>query len=372
MRVLAILLASFAFAPAGAAFAQAAAVQPAQSAKAERKAEERGVREREGQEAKERRQRERAEQKAERERERKHEEPPVEPPPVEPESTLKIGLEGLTGGDNGSPDRAQAEIAERATDARYDRVDVTSSLPPRITEGVKWGIKSLVLYSPGLMGRSSSKIESDMRKLAAEMKPLGLTEIELGNETYFENGFNATEYAAEYKVAHAALAGDGITLIANLWDDSRTPKTSIESNGGWGKAIANYLGYVPDAWSLHPYGGMSEDDIGETQGWLVVPEALKYMKQFGYAAPLQVTEVGQPIWTGTDGAHAVSEAKQAADVETYIEDSAKWGLDAFYYFAMADYTKPGGASEGGYGLYDVHLHARPAAKAFGEAARVVG
>jgi hypothetical protein len=363
MRVLAALLTSLAFAQAGVAFAQAPAVQPAQTTKAERKAEERRVREQERQEAKERRQRERAERKAEHEREE---------PPVEPESTLKIGLEGLTGGNNGSPDRAQAEIAERTTDARYDRVDVTSSLPPRITEGVKWGIKSLVLYSPGLKGRSSSKIESDMRKLAAEMKPLGLTEIEFGNETYFENGFNATEYAAEYKVAHAALAGDGITLIANLWDDSRTPKASIQSNGGWGKAIASYLGYVPDAWSLHPYGGMSEDDIGETQGWLVVPEQLKYMKQFGYAAPLQVTEVGQPVWTGTDGAHAVSEAKQAADVETYIEDSAKWSLAAFYYFAMADYTAPGGPSEGGYGLYDVHLHARPAAKAFGEAARAVG
>jgi hypothetical protein len=369
MRIFAVLLISLAFTQASVAFAQAPEIQPAQTTKAERKAEERRVKEQERQEAKARRQRERAERKAEREREREH---GHEEPPVEPETTLKIGLDGLTGGNNGSPDRAQAEIAERATDAKYDRVDVTSSLPARISEGVKWGIKSLVLYSPELKGRTSSKIESDMHKLATEMKPLGLTEIEFGNEVYFENGFNASEYAAEYKVAHAALAGDRITLIANLWDDSRTPNASIQSNGGWGKAIASYLGYVPDAWSLHPYGGMSEDDIGETQGWLVVPEQLKYMKQFGYAAPLQVTEVGQPVWTGTDGAPAVSEAKQAADVKTYIEDSAKWGLAAFYYFAMADYTEPGGASEGGYGLYDVHLHARPAAKAFGEAARAVG
>src|ERR1700722_403168 len=316
MHLLAAFLASV-------ALSQAPAVQTVQQATktvTESKAEVRSVKERERREAKERRQRERPELRAERKRKRERERHGEESP-VEHASTLKNGLAGPSGGNNGSPDRAQAEIAEQTTDAKYGRIDVTSSLPPRITQGVQWGIKSLVLYSPDLKGRSSSQITSDMRKLASEMEPLGLTEIELGNEAYFADSFNATEYAAEYKVAHAALAGDGITLIADLWDDSQTPKALIQGNGGWGKAVASYLGYVPDAWSLHPYGGMTEDDIGETHGWLVVPEQLKYMKQFGYAAPLEVTEVGQPVWTGTDGAPAVSEAKQAADVKTYIEDS---------------------------------------------------
>ena len=67
------------------------------------------------------------------------------------------------------------------------------------------------------------------------MHELGLTEIELGNEVYF-HGSTPWEYAAQYRAAHEALAGTGITLIADAWTDTPKPNgewSQWEYGGGW-------------------------------------------------------------------------------------------------------------------------------------------
>src|ERR1700722_6569237 len=103
MHLLAAFLASVALSQAPAV----QAVQQATKTVTESKADVRSVKEREGREAKERRQRERPELRAERKRKRERERHGEESP-VELGSTLKIGLVGLTGGNNGSPDKARA------------------------------------------------------------------------------------------------------------------------------------------------------------------------------------------------------------------------------------------------------------------------
>lgn len=169
-------------------------------------------------------------------------------------SSMVVGLDGLTG-----YGRAQAETAMAITHVKRDRVDVTSSLGRRITEGVGYGVNSLVLYSPELNGRPTATIKADMEKLASEMKPLGLTEIEFGNEVYY-HGSQPAEYAAQYKVAHETLAGTGIKLLANAYGDWFTGSSwsHTKSGGGWCGLLTNALGSAPDGWTLHPYGGMTE------------------------------------------------------------------------------------------------------------------
>jgi hypothetical protein len=94
---------------------------------------------------------------------------------------------------------------------------------------------------------------------------------------------------------------------------------------------------------------------------------IEWLHKDGIYAPLHVTEVGQPVWTGTDGRASVSEAEQATDAAKDVTDCAKWGCAELAWFAMADSSEPGGGSEGGYGLWNDKLQARPSAKAFGEA-----
>jgi hypothetical protein len=197
------------------------------------------------------------------------------------------------------------------------------------------------------------------------MHELGLTEIELGNEVYF-HGSTPSEYAAQYRAAHEALAGTGITLIADAWTDTQKSNgqwSDWEYGGGWCVVFVQSLGYVPDAWSFHPYGPMKADGFGsgaDQPGWATVPRMINYMKADHVYAPLNITEVGQPTYQGDDGNTAVSEAEQAQDVRQYIRQASEWGLASVYLYEAID------TPEGGYGLYKWPLKAKPSAAAFAE------
>ncbi len=281
---------------------------------------------------------------------------------------MLVGLVGLTG-----YGRAQAETTMATTHVKRDRVDVTSSLGRRITEGVGYGVNSLVLYAPELNGRPTATIKADIEKLASEMEPLGLTEIEFGNEVYY-HGSQPAEYAAQYRVAHETLAGTGIKLLANAYGDWFTGSSwsHAASGGGWCRLFVNALGAAPDGWTLHPYGGMTEKNLGETEGWLIVPAMIELSRTYGYYAPWHITEVGQPVWKGHDGRAAVSESEQAADVAEYVRDAAKWGVVELDLFGMADSTELAVEGESAYGLWTHRLVARPSATSFGEAVKALG
>jgi hypothetical protein len=197
------------------------------------------------------------------------------------------------------------------------------------------------------------------------MHELGMTELELGNEVYY-HGSTAWEYAAQYRAAHEALAGSGITLIANAWTDTQKPNgewSQWESHGGWCVLFVEALGYVPDAWSFHAYGPMSADGFGSgayRTGWATVPRMIAYMKADHIYAPLNITEVGQPTYQGDDGNTAVTEAEQAADIKQYLTQAAEWGLASIYLYEAID------TGEGGYGLYKWPLQAKPSAAVFAE------
>ena len=277
--------------------------------------------------------------------------PSPPPPPIEPlpaQTGLIVGICGLTGGNNGGLNLAQAKSAMTLTHATRDRIDANSVLNERVTAGAAAGIKSLVI--------ADDLSVQAVVALATAMKPLGLTDLEFGNEVYYSNGFNGSVYGTQYKAAHDALKGMGITLIANAF-----------TGESWCQNVFTSAGIVPDAWSLHPYGEMNEKSMGDNSGWQIVPQFILDAKAGGYGAPLHITEVGQPIWTGADGRKAVTEAEQAADVAQYIHDSAAWGVTSFYYFAMTEYTEPGGGDDGGYGLYNHDLTPRPSAVALGTA-----
>jgi hypothetical protein len=232
-------------------------------------------------------------------------------------------------------------------------------------ELVSEGITPLVLYNPGLARISPATVAEGIKSYIPHMRELGLTEIELGNEVYY-NGSTPAAYAAQYRAAHEALAGTGITLIANAWTDTERPNgewSQWESKGGWCVLFVEALGYVPDAWSFHPYGPMSADGFGSgasRPGWETVPRMIAYMKADHIYAPLNITEVGQPTSQGTDGNTAVTEAEQSADVRQYLTQASEWGLASIYLYEAID------TGEGAYGFYSWPLKAKPSAAVFAE------
>ncbi len=278
---------------------------------------------------------------------------------------------GLLVGINGIADRgaAQAKVVIATCHCNRDRIDVgTGADLSAVSEAVAEGVSPLVLYNPGaneLPSLSIPTIEAQIAALAAKMKPLGLDSIEFGNEVYY-HGAQPAAYAAQYAAAHKVLAGSGIKLLANLYGDWNG--STVLSGGGWGAEFAAALGFAPDGWTLHPYGPETGPaNLGENEGWGIVPTLIEWLHKDGIYAPLHVTEVGQPVWTGTDGRASVSEAEQATDVAKDVADCAKWGCAELDWFEMADSSEPGGGSEGGYGLWNDKLQARPSAKALGEA-----
>ena len=285
---------------------------------------------------------------------------PVEEVATQPTTALKVGLIGFAGWGSGP-----SETIQKATGVKYTRLEPGVEGWARGKELVSEGITPLVLYNPGLAGLSPATVAEGVKSFIPHMRELGISELELGNEVYY-NGSAPAEYAAQYRAAHEALAGSGITLIADAWTDAPKPNgewSDWEAGGGWCVLFVQALGFVPDAWSLHPYGPMSADHFGSganRQGWATVPRMIAYMKADHIYAPLNITEIGQPTFQGSDGNTAVTEAEQAADVRQYLTQAAEWGLASIYLYEAVD------TSEGGYGLYSWPLKAKPSAAAFTE------
>jgi hypothetical protein len=286
----------------------------------------------------------------------------VEEPGSQAAPALKVGLNGgLTGW---GP--IAAETIRDSTGVRYARLNpLEEGSWSAARELVGEGITPLVIYDPEMSGMSPTAVAEGVASFVPLMRELGLTEVELGNEVYF-HGSTPAEYAAQYAAAHEALAGDGITLIADAWGDTPLPGggwSQWEAGGGWCVLFVQALGYVPDSWSFHPYGPMSADGFGSgehTLGWATVPRMLAYMRSDDLYAPLNITEVGQPTYEGTDGNAAVSEAEQATDVAQYLTQAHEWGLASIYLYEGID------TPEGGYGLYAWPLRAKPSAAAFAQ------
>ncbi len=275
---------------------------------------------------------------------------------------LKVGLIGGIYGWGA----AASETIRKATGVKYTRMSVSEGWGS-VKEMVADGITPLILYNPTLAGMSPAAVAEGVKGYIAHMHELGLTEIELGNEVYF-HGSTPSEYAAQYRAAHEALVGSGITLIADAWTDTQKSNgqwSDWEYGGGWCVVFVQALGYVPDAWSFHPYGPMKADGFGSSgvyqTGWATVPRMISYMKADHVYAPLNITEVGQPTYQGDDGNAAVSETEQAQDVKQYIRQAAEWGVASVYLYEAID------TPEGGYGLFKWPLKAKPSATAFTEA-----
>jgi hypothetical protein len=273
---------------------------------------------------------------------------------------LKIGLIGFMGWGAGP-----SETIREQTGVKYTRLEPGVEGWGMAEQAVSDGITPYVLYNPGLHGMSSAAVAEGVKSFVPHMHTLGLTEMELGNEVYY-NGSTPAEYAAQYRAAHEALAGTGITLIANAWIDTQKPNgewSDWEDHGGWCVLFVEALGYVPDAWSFHPYGPMSANHFGSganRQGWGTVPRMISYMKEDHIYAPLNITEVGQATYGGEAVSPPVTEAEQAADVRQYLTQAAEWGLASFYLYEAVN------TAEGGYGLYSWPLKAKPSAAAFAE------
>jgi hypothetical protein len=275
---------------------------------------------------------------------------------------LKVGLIGGIFGWGTSV----GETIRKQTDVRYTRGALGPEGWSVVKEEVSDGVTQLMLYAPTMAGMTPAAVAEGVRSYVPHMRELGLTELELGNEVYF-HGSTPWEYAAQYRAAHEALAGTGITLIANAWIDTTKPNgewSQWENNGGWCVLFVEALGFVPDAWSFHAYGPMKADGFGSgayQPGWATVPRMISYMKADHVYAPLNITEVGQPTYEGSDGNPAVTEAEQAQDDKQYLDQAAEWGLASIYLYEGID------TAEGGYGLYKWPLQAKPSAAAFAEA-----
>ena len=189
----------------------------------------------------------------------------------------------------------------RAVGVAWERVDVGDGRDAsQVGHMLARGFRVIVLYNPGLAGRSPARCASEVRALARKVLPLGVSEIEFGNEVYY-NGSTPQSYAAQYAAAHNALKGLRITLLANAFGDYRRPNgtwSQDASGGGW---IHDFIAALPqrgreiDAFSMHPYGPMDRLGSGEDGGWPAVARYHDLAVAAGVDVPWYVTEVGQNL-----------------------------------------------------------------------------
>jgi hypothetical protein len=235
----------------------------------------------------------------------------------EPGRGLRVGVLGMAAWDGSR--------RLRAVGVKWDRVDVGDG---RNIDLVRWaisrGVKVQVLYNPGLAGRSPAQCGADVRALAHEILPLGLFEIEFGNEVYF-NGSTPQSYAAQYAAAHAAIAGMGVTLIADSFGDYQRPDGSWSQDARGGGWIHDFIRALPqhgreiDAFSIHPYGPVNH--FGSMDGgWPSVRRFHHLAVANGVNVPWYITEVGQNLGHSTTSP-PVDPHTQAADVTRYLSDT---------------------------------------------------
>lgn len=249
----------------------------------------------------------------------------------------------------------------------WDRIDVGNGTDiGKVRYALRQRVKAVVLFNPvdpGLAGMSPSTAAHEVRRLARKILPLGLHEIEFGNEVY-DHGSDPRFYAAQYSAAHGAVAGLHITLIANSFGDYRRPNGSWSqdaSGGGW---IHDFVDALPakgreiDAFSIHPYGPMDRLGSGEDGGWPAVGRYHELALANGVNVPWYITEVGQNLG-GSDTSRPVDPATQAADITQYLNDT----LVDYPYVTYLDFYAIKDNATGRWGLLNSDNSARPAYEA---------
>jgi hypothetical protein len=273
---------------------------------------------------------------------------------VAPAVKLRVGVVNSTGWGVDSIFEAAGINVERLDVGDGSDISV-------ITTALSHGMKPLVLYNPGpnggLGGVSPATAASQVKALAEKLLPLGLTEIEFGNEVYYQE--NAATYAAQYDAAHQAVAGMGVKLLA--------VGTALSSGcGGYSTPtwISDFIHALPggagevDAWTIHPFGPMSGYACVNNQngfGWQTVKDWHDLAVAAGSTAPWYVTEVGQCVG-GARCNQPVSEAAQGADMTQYLNDVVTkypWVVFITFYTSRDDST-------GQYGLLNSDNSRRPA------------
>jgi hypothetical protein len=286
--------------------------------------------------------------------------PLTPPPPVEGKPV--IGLNGTSGW--GSPATKQI-IAETGVAAQ--RYGITFENFTAEAEAVKAavdeGCKPYLVYLRPHAERTPAVIAADMADLVALIRQCGLPLwLEERNEPYYEEGLTVQVCAEQFKQARQALANSGVILVAKAWGDYFTGSawSQQEAGNGWCVDFCKALGSTPAAWAVHAYGPPAATHPfggGNPCGWDSIPPLVAFLKEHGIDAPLWVTEIGQRTSAGSDGAATCDEAEQAEIYSTYVEQTAAWGLAGLFIYEAVD------TGEGGYGVFEWPLKAKPSAAA---------
>jgi hypothetical protein len=270
--------------------------------------------------------------------------------------SLRVAVLGVSGWKQGA--------RLRRVGVSWDRVDVgNGSNIRRVKIAHEQHIHVVVLYHPDLSHRSPARCAAEIRSLARKLLPLGTSEIEFGNEAYY-NSNTAAMYGDKYAAAHAAVAGMGITLIADSYGDyQRSNGTWSQDNrgGGWMHDVIRRVAsrhQSIDAFSVHPYGPLNHLQQGDDGGWLTIGRYHALAVANGVNVPWYVTEVGQNLG-GSDVSPPVNAATQAADIKRYLHDTySTYPFVTFIgLYALKD------DATGKWGLLTARLRPRPSYRA---------
>jgi hypothetical protein len=223
------------------------------------------------------------------------------------------------------------------------------------------GMHPLPVYTQGsdgnLNGLSPAQCATDIAAIVPQLKALGVTTLEFGNESYLTE--SAATYGAQYNAAHVAAQGSGIKLLAAATSDYYE-----HARGGSGSWFSDLVKALPggageiDALTLHPYGSMTS--VGsDGYGWPMVPALHAEAVAAGISPtlPWYFTEAGQEVsGGGIEGQAPVSQSVQASDVTQYLNDiktKYTWVVYLDFYTCRDD-------SSGGFGLLNSDNTPRPA------------
>jgi hypothetical protein len=226
---------------------------------------------------------------------------------------------------------------------------------------ISHGMHPLPLYAEGNDGNltdlTPAQCGADIAALIPQLKALGITTLEFGNEPYLSE--SAVTYGAQYNAAHVAAQGSGVKLLA-----ADTTDYEEDARGGPGGWLSDLINALPggageiDALTLHPYGPMtSVDSYG--YGWPMVATLHTEAVADGISPtlPWYLTEVGQELsGSGIAGQAPVSESTQASDLTQYLNDiktQYPWVVYFNWYSSRDDST-------GGFGLLNSDNSPRPA------------
>ena len=226
---------------------------------------------------------------------------------------------------------------------------------------ISHGMHPLPLYAEGSDGNltdlTPAQCGADIAALVPQLKALGITTLEFGNESYLSE--SAATYGAQYNAAHIAAQGSGVKLLAAATTDSEE-----HARGGTGSWFGDLIKALPggageiDALTLHPYGSMtSVNSYG--YGWPMVATLHSEAVAAGISPtlPWYLTEVGQEVsGSGIAGQAPVSQSTQASDLTQYLNDikaQYPWVVYFDWYSSLDDST-------GGFGLLNSDYSRRPA------------